>query len=160
MALLKLLCAHTRTHTPTDRPVHCILVDSSVRAVRAKYKGLSASSLQKCHYFYLSTPKCSPPPPTLSTAIPTTVQALTTAYMKRYTKSFDVTEPCPKSWYVDDCPLDVSSSIVKVPKEHVHLFDGDDTDCSDTDLPTGTSPGPPLNISPLQLHILKRGPEF
>jgi hypothetical protein len=45
--------------------------------------------------------------------------------MKRYTKSFDVTEPCPKSWYVDDCPLDVSASIVKVPKEHVHLFDGD-----------------------------------
>ena len=29
----------------------------------------------------------------------------------------------------------------------------------DTDLPTGTSPGPPLIICPLQLHILKKGPE-
>ena len=30
--------------------------------------------------------------------------------------------------------------------------------CSDTDLPTGTSPGPLRNMSPAQLYILKRGP--
>jgi hypothetical protein len=40
---------------------------------------------------------------------------------------------------------------------HIYIYAGN---CSDTDLPTRTSPGPPLNISPLQLHILKRGPEF
>ena len=106
-----------------ERPNHCILVDSSVRALRAKYKGLSSSSLQKCHYFYLSTPKFSPP--TLSTAVPTTVQALTTAYMKRYAKSLDVTEPCPESWYANTLPLDVGYSLVRVAKERVHLFDGD-----------------------------------
>ena len=91
--------------------------------MRAKYKGLSASSLQKAHYFYLSTPKFSPP--TLTTAIPTTVQALTTAYVKRHTKSLDVTEPCPESWYANDCPLDVANSVISVAKENVHLFDGD-----------------------------------
>ena len=34
--------------------------------------------------------------------------------------------------------------------------------CSDTDLPTGTSPGHPQNspLPPPQLHILKRGPAF
>ena len=31
---------------------------------------------------------------------------------------------------------------------------------ADTDLPTGSSPGPPLNMSPpVTLIILKRGPE-
>ncbi|CAB4045587.1 Hypothetical predicted protein, partial [Paramuricea clavata] len=51
--------------------------------------------------------------------------ALTTAYMKRYTKSFAVTEPCPKSWSANEAPLDVCTTIVPVPKQNVHLFDGD-----------------------------------
>ena len=37
----------------------------------------------------------------------------------------------------------------------MHIYAGS---CSNTDLPTGTSPGPPLNMPPPQLHILKRGP--
>ena len=36
----------------------------------------------------------------------------------------------------------------------MHIYAGS---CSDTDLSTGTSRGPLLNMSP-QLHILRRGP--
>ena len=69
----------------------------------------------------------------MSTAVPTTVQALTTAYMKRYAKSLDVTVSCPQSWYTNDLPLDMGYSLVQVAKERVHLFNGCEILVADND---------------------------
>lgn len=105
-----------------DRPMHCELADPSVRAVASRYRGLSASSLQRFLYFYLCTPKFSPP--TFSTAIPTSVQSLTTAYIRDYSAQRELTEPIPDAWV---CPDQYEDVLVKmeIDKEHLHLFDGD-----------------------------------
>lgn len=105
-----------------DRPVHCELADPGVRAVASEYRGLSASSLQRFLYFYLSTPMFSAP--TFSTAIPTSVQSLTTAYIRQHFAEHELTNPIPDAWFCPDMPEDVVTTI-QVDKEHLHLFDGD-----------------------------------
>lgn len=104
--------------------MHCASTDVWAQVLRKCSRGLSATTFRNCEYFFVSTPKMSPP--TLSTATPTDVQALTRRYMKRFLKEKSAGDDYPLGW------LDVGTQdppnvreLVEVPGDRVVMLDGD-----------------------------------
>lgn len=89
------LMKHVEDASLEDRPLRCKLANPSVGAVASRYWGLSALSLHRFLYFYLCMWTFSPL--TFSTAIPMSVQSLTTVHI-RSLAIHKLTEPIPDAW--------------------------------------------------------------
>lgn len=104
--------------------MHCSSADVWAQVLRKYSRGLSATTFRNCEYFFASTPKMSPP--TVSTATPTDVQALTRRYMRRFLREKPAGDVYPSGWLdvgTRDPPND--SELVEVPRDRVVMLDGD-----------------------------------
>ncbi|XP_028409489.1 uncharacterized protein LOC114532102 [Dendronephthya gigantea] len=105
-----------------DRPMHCDDVDFRAQSLRTQFTGLSSTSLLKALYFSNSTPAFSPP--TLSLAMPTDVQSMTTRYLQPFLRERKLQDPLPQSWKTVS-PTPAEHELVSVPKKCLRMFDGD-----------------------------------
>ena len=105
-----------------DRPFHCDNVELQAQSLRTTFSGLSSTSLLKSLYFSKSTPLFSPP--TISIATPTDVQTSTIKYFEPFLQERKLIDPIPRSWVSPRATYNFDD-LVSVPKECIHMFDGD-----------------------------------